>query len=114
MLYCIQWPSVIYCCLTQSTWILEYHFVCQSLGFITVSTALVSIMTVLVMSLERAIVVKYSVHAKNWLTIDLAWLLIIFIWLVCILSCIPPLFGKLNRYTLDPSKTSCTRKYLIT
>lgn len=23
LLYCLQWPSVIYCCLTQSTWILE-------------------------------------------------------------------------------------------
>lgn len=26
LLYCLQWPSVIYCSMTQSTWLLEINF----------------------------------------------------------------------------------------
>lgn len=69
-----------------------------------------SILTVLAMSVERAIVIKYSIYVKDRFTIKLAWLIIIVIWSVSLLFCLPPLFGKFNRYTLDPSKTSCTRE----
>lgn len=64
------------------------------------------------MSLERAIVVKHPIHAKNKLTIKRAWLIIVSIWLACLASSVPPLFGTMNQYTLDPSKTSCTLDYL--
>lgn len=82
----------------------------MSFGFITVSTAAASILTVLVMSVERAIVIIYSFRAKNKFTIRSAWIIIAIIWIISLASGLPPLFGKFNRYTLDPSKTSCTRK----
>lgn len=83
---------------------------CQTFGFLTVSTALASILTVVAMSIERAIVIGYSIHAKSHFTIRGAWLVVVLIWIMSICSCLPPLFGKFNRYTLDPSKTSCTRE----
>lgn len=84
--------------------------VCQTFGFITVSTALASILTVLAMSVERAIVIIYSLQARSRFTIRGAWLVVVLIWIVSVCSCLPPLLGKFNRYTLDPSKTSCTRE----
>lgn len=90
---------------------IEILLVCQIFGFISVSTAFASILTILAMSIERALVITYSINAKKRFTAKAAWLIIIIIWLISLISCIPPLFGKVNRYTLDPSKTSCTRKY---
>lgn len=83
---------------------------CQTFGFLTVSTAMASILTVLAMSIERALIIGYSIHAKSRFTIGGAWLVVAFIWLLAICCSLPPLFGKFNRYTLDPSRTSCTRK----
>lgn len=92
--------------------LLVHEKVCQTFGFITASTALASILTVLAMSIERAVVIIYSVHAKSRYSIRSAWLIVVLIWVVSVCSCLPPLFGKFNRYTLDPSKTSCTRKFI--
>lgn len=65
------------------------------------------------MSVERAIVIKYSIYAKSRYTIRSAWLIVVLIWFISVASSLPPLFGKFNRFTLDPSKTSCTRKCRI-
>lgn len=76
------------------------------------TTASASVLTVLAMSVERAIVIKYSIYAKSRYTIRSAWLIVVLIWIVSIGSSLPPLFDRFNRFTLDPSKTSCTLDYL--
>lgn len=75
------------------------------------STAAASVLTVLAMSIERVLILSNPIKAKIRFTNRTAYLVTVMIWIVALGSSLPPLFGKFNRYTLDPSKTSCTRKY---
>lgn len=85
--------------------------VCQTFGFISTITALSSILTVLAMSIERAVVIRSNVAAKSRFTVRVAWFVTILIWLLSFLANLPPLLFDPFKYTLDPSKTGCFREY---
>lgn len=110
LVYCIQWPVTIYTCVSRSRVLLDDASVCNMLGFLTLSSALTSILTVSVLSLERAYVIASSSRNKNCISNRCAWIIVGCMWLLSISSTLPPLMGVGNRYTLDPSHTSCTRK----
>lgn len=64
------------------------------------------------MSVERCYVILYPISGRKKFSMNVAFVVIAFIWLYAFSLSIPPLFSRVNRYVMDPSSTTCTREYL--
>ncbi|KAG9510288.1 Melanopsin [Fragariocoptes setiger] len=113
LVYCVQMPLVIYNCITMSP-IFNDRLGCQILGFISVLTAIVSVVTIAAMSMERCYVILHPINGRKRFTTRVALSVTLIIWLYALCLSLPPLFGYFNHYVLDPSLTTCTCEYTQT
>lgn len=80
---------------------------CQSTGFLMNLIFAASTLTLVVISIDRYCAVISPLHYSMRITIQRATLMIIGVWVLAIVSALPPLVGW-NHFEYQPEKYSCT------